>query len=120
MRPDWIEGRLFKSPLSLDDKKQIAGAYALEFGREMRGSCENCYHDALMEIYLKTRQMKDFILKSGVVFRFNGIIYSNLNLTNEAARWYLKQDANNIKHFLKIKEEVKKVADEKIVKTKKQ
>ena len=101
MRLDWIEGRLNKSPLNSEERKQIADAYAFEFGREMRGACENCYHDALLEIYFKIRPMKTYILRAGVAFRFEGKIYTHLNLTDEAAIFYLKQSPEHAKHFIK-------------------
>ena len=100
MRIDWIEGRLKKSPLSSNDKQQIALAYADIFKKEMAGNCENCYHDALFEIYLNLRPMTSkYKLKSGIAFRYKEKVYSHLNITDEAAKWYLKQSKENEKHF---------------------
>lgn len=109
---EWIEGRIKKSPLSASDKKQIQDAYLELFHTEMRGSCENCYHDALIEIYIKLKPMGNFILKSGVVIVYtDGKIYTNVNLTDSVATWYLKQDSSNRNHFIKVKEAVKEDSD---------
>ena len=100
MRIDWIEGRLKKSPLTSSDKEQIANTYAEIFKREMSGSCENCYHDALFEIYLTLRPMTSkYKLKAGIAFRYKDKIYTHINLTDEAAKWYLKQRKENEIHF---------------------
>lgn len=100
MRLEWILGRLDKSPLSTSDKSQIALAYAEIFKREMVGNCDNCYHDALFEIYLTLRPMTSrYKLKAGVAFRYDGKIYTHLNITDSAAKWYLKQNKLHEAHF---------------------
>lgn len=112
MRMEWIEGRIKKSPLSTSEKKQIQDAYLELFHTEMRGNCDNCYHDALIEIYIKIKPMGNFILKSGVVIVYpDGKMYTNVNLTDTVAAWYLKQDSRNRNHFIKVKEAVKEDSD---------
>jgi hypothetical protein len=112
MRIEWIEGRLKMFPLSASDKKQIQDTYLELFHTEMRGSCDNCYHDALIEIYIKLKPMGNFILKSGVVIVYtDGKIYTNINLTDSVASWFLKQGERNRSLFVKIKESNKVISE---------
>lgn len=99
-------------PLSASDKKQIQDTYLELFHTEMRGSCDNCYHDALIEIYIKLKPMGNFILKSGVVIVYtDGKIYTNMNLTDSVASWFLKQEERNRNLFVKIKESNKVISE---------
>lgn len=40
-----------------------------------------------------------YVLKRGVVFTYRGKLYSALNVTAEAAEWYIKQDLNHRSDF---------------------
>lgn len=91
----------FGAPYSPSDKKLIEKLYLKVLGRVFAPtSCQNCYHDAVIELYLyyvKNRQPmaneKKFILKAGAIICTpqldNGKVYSNANLTDDVAARYL-------------------------------
>lgn len=90
----------FSAPYSREDKNTISRLYEEVLGfRFRKTSCQNCYHDAVVEIY---RQLKNtttmantrkFWLKNGAVIcspNFQGgKAFTNHNLTDEIAREYL-------------------------------
>lgn len=110
-----LKGR-FDRPFSPLDKHTIEQLYMAVMGKEFRPtSCQQCYHDALIEITLylrKHKRMKDkckYRLRAGVIimcpeFR-NGEIYTNDNLTNEVAADYLKRYPSQAELFQALPEE---------------
>lgn len=80
------------------------------FGREITNrGCSDCYRDAFIQIsyelkksgLMSTKPKCDYRLKAGVIIQFFGEsqIYSNANLTNEAAERYLSLNPDNAKLF---------------------
>lgn len=43
-----------------------------------------------------------YILRKGVAFRYKGTIYTDLNLTADAAEWYIKQDLRHRDDFIEL------------------
>lgn len=82
------------------EKKVVARLYSEVLGRTFTPtSCQQCYHDALIEIYLHLKQEKtmakkcNYRLRAGFIiscpdFR-NGKIFTNDNLTDSVAKEYL-------------------------------
>lgn len=94
-----LRGR-FDSPFSSGDKETIERLYLSVCGKTFRPtSCQQCYHDALIEIicYIKRNgkmsEKKNFILKAGAIIHSpvfeNGKVFTNDNLTDEVAMRYL-------------------------------
>lgn len=124
-----LKGR-FEAPFSSSDKAHIVRLYWEVLGKEFKPtSCQQCYHDALIEVYLylkKYNKMKEkcnYRMRAGFIIscpRFaNGKIYTNDNLTDEVAEEYLAQFPKNVDMFqqlpkdFSIKKVQKKVADRK-------
>ena len=94
--------------LSSSDKAEIENLYVLVLDKKfVRTSCSDCYHDAVIEmsVYLnkngKMKEKSEYGLKNGVLLQMgfgSSEMYTNANLTDEAAEKYL---ANNIKYFSK-------------------
>lgn len=91
------------APFSIPEKRQIEEIYPQIMGRQFRKtSCRRCYHDAVIEMAVKLKRTKameqlphcDYKLRAGFVLRHkqvdDGKIYTNANLTNEAAARYLE------------------------------
>lgn len=90
----------FNRSFTTSDKADIVQMYSEVLGKTFRPTtCQQCYHDALIEIYLclkKNRSMKKscrYKLRAGFIiscptFR-EGQIFSNANLTDEVAEEYL-------------------------------
>ena len=104
-----LKGR-FEAPFSSSDKAHIVRLYWEVLGKEFKPtSCQQCYHDALIEVYLylkKYNKMKDkcnYRMRAGFIIscpRFaNGKIYTNDNLTDEVAEEYLAQFPKNVEMF---------------------
>ena len=97
--------------LSSSDKAEIENLYVLVLDKKfVRTSCSDCYHDAVIEmsVYLnKNRKMKEkseYGLKNGVLLQMgfgSSEMYTNANLTDEAAEKYLAKYPDNIKYFSK-------------------
>lgn len=102
-----LRGR-FESGFSISDKEMIETLYR-EVLRKVfkRTNCQDCYRDALIEVYnyLKTeKKMKAkclYVLLAGVIIQdfANGKVYTNANLTDEVAEGYLKRFPKQIKMF---------------------
>jgi hypothetical protein len=122
-----LKGR-FEAPFSSSDKAHIVRLYWEVLGKEFKPtSCQQCYHDALIEVYLylkKYNKMKEkcnYRMRAGFIIscpRFaNGKIYTNDNLTDEVAEEYLAQFPKNVEMFqqfpegFSIKKVQKKVAE---------
>jgi len=104
-----LRGR-FDAPFSSSDKAHIVRLYWEVLGKEFKPtSCQQCYHDALIEVYLylkKHNKMKEkcnYRMRAGFIIscpRFaNGKIYTNDNLTDEVAEEYLAQFPKNVEMF---------------------
>jgi len=98
-----------KLPLSSSDKSDIEVMYHEVFGRTfIRTSCGDCYRDAVIEMYSylkKYRKMKEksnYALKNGVLLQAgfgSGEMYTNDNLTDEAAERFLAGNPKGIVFF---------------------
>lgn len=102
-----LRGR-FESGFSTSDKEVIETLYREALRKEFkRTNCQDCYRDALIEVYnyLKTeKKMKAkclYVLLAGVIIQdfANGKVYTNANLTDEVAEGYLKRFPKQIKMF---------------------
>lgn len=102
-----LRGR-FESGFSTSDKEAIETLYQEVLRKEFkRTNCQDCYRDALIEVYnyLKTeKKMKAkclYVLLAGVIIQdfANGKVYTNANLTDEVAEGYLKRFPKQIKMF---------------------
>ena len=95
-----LRGR-FDSPYSTSDKSSIEVLYYEVLGKTFRPtSCQQCYHDAVIEIYCYIKknnsmaEKSNYRLRAGVIincpnFR-GGKIYTNDNLTDKVASEFLK------------------------------
>lgn len=113
MKPlEWyIERCSSSTSLCMDDKAQIETDYKEVFGRiicaDFNCTCPNRHHDAARMIasYLRKEQQGingGYMLKSGIVIKYRGKIYTHLNLTAAAARYHLRQNENNIRDFIRV------------------
>lgn len=100
---------------STAEKQQIRTLYELTFGRTFRQtSCQRCYHDAVIEIYLKLRKMKkiepkcSYRMRAGFIVScptfHGGKIFTNDNLTDEIAEEYIALFPNQSAMFDKVAE----------------
>lgn len=88
------------APFSIEQKQLIADTYLEVMGRKFRRtSCRRCYHDAVIEMAVRLRKEQkmaekcDYRMRAGFIIHHpqvdGGKIYTNANLTNEAAEKYL-------------------------------
>lgn len=100
----------FDAGFSVSDKESIAELYSEVLRKELkRTNCNDCYRDALIEVYnyLRTeKKMKEkcaYSLLAGVIIQDfeNGKVYTNANLTDEVAECYLKRFPKQIQMFAK-------------------
>lgn len=84
---------------SNQDKASISSLYSEVLGKSVLSTgCNDCHRDALIEVYNylkregKMKEKCDYSLKNGVVLQIFGTseVYTNANLTNEAAEKYLR------------------------------
>lgn len=110
-----LKGR-FDTPFSSFDKETIGRLYYEVTGRSFTPtSCQQCYHDAFVEIvyYLnkngKMAEKSNFRLKAGAIINcpsfMDGEVFSNENLTDEIAANYLKAFPKQIDVFEAIPED---------------
>ena len=103
------------APFSSSDKSTIANLYYEVIGKTfVHTSCQQCYHDGLIEIYHyikkygKMAEKLNYRLKAGAIINCptfkGGKIFSNDNLTDEIAEEYLKQFPDNVEIFQKVPE----------------
>lgn len=103
----------FDAPFSSSDKSTIENIYYEVIGRTfVATSCQQCYHDGLIEIYHyikkygKMAEKLNYRLKAGVIINcpafMDGKVFSNDNLTDEVAEKYLKQFPDNVELFQKV------------------
>lgn len=109
-----LKGR-FDGPFGSADKEIIEKLYLKVCGKVFRPtSCQNCYHDAFLEIvnYIrnngKMAEKCNFRLKAGAIIHSpsfeNGKIFVNENLTDELAAKYLAMFPGQIVLFQKVPE----------------
>lgn len=109
IKAERLRGR-FDAPFSFSDKKEIEVMYWEVLGKRLSPTnCQQCYHDALIEIYLylknnnKMKEKSNYRLRAGFIINTpafnNGKVYSNANLTDEVAESYLAKFPNQVKMF---------------------
>lgn len=109
-----LKGR-FDSPFNSTDKESIEKLYLEVCGKVfIPTSCQNCYHDALLEVinYLKHHKTMaekcNFRLKAGAIIHstvfMDGQIFTNDNLTDEVASAYLSRFPGEVGMFQKVPE----------------
>lgn len=92
----------FDEKFSQSDKDLIVELYYEVLNKTFRPtSCQQCYHDALIEIYLYLKREKkmakkcNYRMKAGFIIScpdfHNGRIYTNDNLTDAIAKEYLQK-----------------------------
>ena len=84
----------------MEEKKRIESDYREVFGRPMLSD-----FSAMIASYLRKEQKGangGYMLKSGVVIRYRGKLYTHLNLTAAAARHHLRQHPSNVHDFLRL------------------
>lgn len=97
------------SAFSNSDKRFIEEMYMEVLGKKfVKTSCNDCYHDAVFEMYAylkKNGKMKEksiYQLKNGVLLQMgfgSGEFYTNANLTDEAAERFLSMKPEKINLF---------------------
>ena len=106
----------FDSPFDATDKEVIESLYVeVTRKRFVQTTCQQCYHDALIEIYLKLKKEKampkqcNYVMKAGFIIScpdfYNGKIFTNENLTDKVAHEYLTKYPLMEKYFQKIPSE---------------
>ena len=109
MLVDELRGR-FDAPFNQADKDAIERTYKAVIGRTfVQTSCQQCYHDAVLEIYHhikkygKMAEVKKYNLKAGAIINCpnfqEGKVFSNENLTDEIAAEYLKEYPDQVGLF---------------------
>lgn len=103
----------FDSPFDATDKAVIETLYfEVTRKRFVPTTCQQCYHDALIEIYLKLKKEKampktcNYAMKAGFIIScpdfYHGKIFTNENLTDKVAHEYLKKYPHMESYFQKI------------------
>lgn len=103
----------FDSPFDATDKAVIETLYfEVTRKRFVPTTCQQCYHDALIEIYLKLKKEKampktcNYAMKAGFIIScpdfYHGKIFTNENLTDKVAHEYLKKYPQMESYFQKI------------------
>ena len=106
----------FDSPFDSTDKAVIETLYfEVTRKRFVPTTCQQCYHDALIEIYLKLKKEKampktcNYAMKAGFIIScpdfYHGKIFTNENLTDKVAHEYLKKYPHMESYFQKIPSE---------------
>lgn len=107
-----LKGR-FDAPFGSSDKQNIECLYTEVLRKRfVPTSCQQCYHDALVEIYVKLKKDKkmpkvcNYRLKAGFIIScpdfYNGKIFTNENLTDKVAKEYLAKYPKMEDYFQKI------------------
>ena len=97
------------------EKRMVARLYMEVLGKEFRPtSCQQCYHDALIEVYLYLKNNKtmakkcNYRLRAGFIISCpdfkSGKIFTNANLTDAVAKEYLQKYPKQEKMFQKLPE----------------
>lgn len=106
----------FDEPFNPTDKATIETLYfEVTRKRFVPTTCQQCYHDALIEIYLKLKKEKampkqcNYVMKAGFIIScpdfYHGKIFTNENLTDKVAKEYLDRFPHMEGYFQKIPEE---------------
>lgn len=106
----------FDSPFDATDKAVIETLYfEVTRKRFVPTTCQQCYHDALIEIYLKLKKEKampkqcNYVMKAGFIIScpdfYHGKIFTNENLTDKVAHEYLTKYPHMESYFQKIPSE---------------
>lgn len=109
MLVDELRGR-FDAPFNQADKDTIEHTYKAVVGRTfVQTSCQQCYHDAVLEIYHhikkygKMAEVKKYNLKAGAIINCpnfqGGKVFSNENLTDKVAAEYLNEYPDQVGLF---------------------
>lgn len=109
MLVDELRGR-FDAPFNQADKDAIERTYKAVIGRTfVQTSCQQCYHDAVIEIYHhikkygKMAEVKKYNLKAGAIINCpnfqEGKVFSNENLTDAVAAAYLEEYPDQVGLF---------------------
>lgn len=106
---DKLKGLGGKDLLSSSDKSDIELMFHEVLGRTFtKTSCSDCYHDAVIEMYSylkkygKMKEKSSYALKNGVLLQMafgSSEMYTNDNLTDEAAERYLAANPKGISLF---------------------
>ena len=107
-----LRGR-FDAPFNSSDKSTIENLYYEVIGRTfVATSCQQCYHDGLIEIYHyikkygKMAEKLNYRLKAGAIINCpafkGGMVFSNDNLTDDVAKDYLEQFPENVELFQRV------------------
>ena len=97
------------------EKRRIALLYREVTGKDFQPTtCQQCYHDAVIEVYLYLKNNKtmakkcNYRLRAGFIISCpdfqGGKIYTNDNLTDTVAEAYLKKYPKQEKMFQKLPE----------------
>ena len=106
----------FDEPFSPTDKATIETLYfEVTRKRFVPTTCQQCYHDALIEIYLKLKKEKampkqcNYVMKAGFIIScpdfYHGKIFTNENLTDKVAKEYLDRFPHMEGYFQQMPEE---------------
>nr|DAI80622.1 MAG TPA: hypothetical protein [Caudoviricetes sp.] len=106
----------FDSPFDASDKAVIESLYfEVTRKRFVPTTCQQCYHDALIEIYSKLKKEKampkqcNYAMKAGFIIScpdfYRGKIFTNENLTDKVAHEYLTKYPHMESYFQKIPSE---------------
>lgn len=106
----------FFAPFNATDKSEIEKLYKAVLGKDfIPTSCQHCYHDAVIEIYLHLKnkgtmaEKCNYRLKAGAIINSpsfqSGKIYTNDNLTDTVAAAFLKKFPKQKFLFQKMPEE---------------
>lgn len=110
-----LKGR-FDAPFGSSDKSTIEYLYYEVTGKTfVPTSCQQCYHDGLIEIYHyikkygKMAEKSNYRLRAGAIINcptfMGGKVFTNDNLTDEVAKNYLEQFPDNEDLFQKVPED---------------
>lgn len=106
----------YDSPFDASDKAVIETLYfEVTRKRFVPTTCQQCYHDAFIEIYLKLKKEKampkqcNYVMKAGFIIScpdfYHGKIFTNENLTDKVAHEYLTKYPHMESYFQKIPSE---------------
>lgn len=106
-----LHKKAMKGELSDSDKAFVQNQCELILRRKMVKYCDNSYHDTVVEMTLKLKNIEtmeqlkksNYLLKNGVILQ-NVVardpnIYTNANLTDSVAEEYLRQEPKRIVKF---------------------
>lgn len=113
----WELKARFDSSFDATDKAVIETLYfEVTRKRLVPTTCQQCYHDALIEIYLKLKKEKampktcNYAMKAGFIIScpdfYHGKIFTNENLTDKVAHEYLTKYPHMESYFQKIPSEL--------------